>query len=264
MYQTNYHRASSVSDATARVKGAEEPRFLSGGQTLIPAMKQRLAAPSDLVDVSRIEDLRGISVADGVVTVGAATTHAEIADHAELAAAIPALSQMAGSVGDAAVRARGTMGGAVANNDPAQDYPCACLALNATIVTDRREMAAEAFFTGMFETALEEGELVTRVRFPVPGRAGYAKFRNPASRYAMAAVMVAQTDAGVRAAVTGAGNDGVFRHAAMEEALSSDWSAAALADVTTPEADMLSDIHATAAYRAHLVSVMGRRAVEES
>lgn len=261
MHTTTYHSASSAADAVAKAGGCDDPAFLSGGQTLIPTMKQRLAAPSDLIDVSKAGDMRGISVAAGVVTIGAATTHAEVAGSAEVAGAIPALACLAGGIGDPAVRARGTIGGSVANNDPAADYPAACLGLGATIVTNAREVAADDFFTGLFETALDEGEIITAVKFPVPSKAGYAKFPNPASRYAMVGVMVAQTDSGARVAVTGAGSDGVFRHGAMETALGIQWSADSVAGAKTNPGDMLSDIHGSADYRAHLVGVMARRAV---
>ena len=264
MYDTTYYRASSVSDATSKLAGTEDGKFLAGGQTLIPTMKQRLAAPSDLVDVSGIDALKNISVDGDVLTIGAACTHAQVAGSSEVAQAIPALAGLAGGIGDPAVRARGTIGGSIANNDPAADYPAACLGLGATIVTDTREIPADEFFVGMFETALEEGEMVTAVKFPKPAKAGYAKFPNPASRYAMVGVMAAQTANGVRVAVTGAGNDGVFRHNALEEALGANWSAEATQGVATDADDMLSDIHGSAEYRAHLVAVMAGRAVDNS
>ncbi len=264
MFDTTYHRAASVADAAETAAKADDAAYLSGGQTLLPTMKQRLASPSDLVDLSQIAEMQGISVAGDTVTIGAGTPHADVAGSTDVQNAIPALAALAGNIGDPAVRARGTLGGSIANNDPAADYPAACLGLNATIVTNTRELAAADFFEGLFETALEEGEIVTAVRFPVPSRAAYAKFPNPASRYAMAGVMVAQTGDGVRVAVTGAGNDGVFRHEAMEAALGTNWSADALADVSTDADDMLSDMHGSAEYRAHLVGVMAKRAVESA
>ena len=264
MYETTYYRASSVSDATSKLAGTEDGKFLAGGQTLVPTMKQRLAAPSDLIDVSGIEALRNISVDGNTVTIGASCTHAQVAGSADVAAAIPALAALAGGIGDPAVRARGTIGGSIANNDPAADYPAACLGLGATIVTDSREIPADEFFVGMFETALDEGEMITAVKFPKAAKAGYAKFPNPASRYAMVGVLAAQAADGVRVAVTGAGNDGVFRHAALETALGADWSAAATEGVATDAGDMLADIHGSAEYRAHLVSVIAGRAVDNS
>lgn len=260
MYATTYHKATSVADAASRASGAEDAKYLSGGQTLIPTMKQRLAAPSDLIDLSRIDEMQGITVGDGAVTIGAATTHAAVAGSSDVAGAIPALAALAGGIGDPAVRARGTIGGSVANNDPAADYPAACLALGATIVTNAREVAAEDFFTALFETALDEGEIITAVRFPVPAKAGYAKFPNPASRYAMVGVMAAQTADGARVAVTGAGQNGVFRFTEAESALSSNWSPDAVSATTS--ADMAEDMHATAAYRASLVTTMTKRAVK--
>lgn len=264
MYDTNYHRADTVLSATSKLVSAEDGKYLAGGQTLIPTMKQRLAAPSDLVDVSGVEEMRGISVDGDTVTIGASCTHAEVAGSADVAGAIPALAALAGGIGDPAVRARGTIGGSIANNDPAADYPAGCLGLGATIVTDKREIAADDFFVGMFETALEEQEIITAVKFPKAAKAAYAKFPNPASRYAMVGVMAAQAADGVRVAVTGAGSDGVFRHADMEAALGSDWSAAAAEGVSTDAGNMMADIHGSSEYRAHLVGVMAGRAVDNS
>lgn len=263
MYATTYHKATSVADATARAGAAEDPKYLAGGQTLIPTMKQRLAAPSDLVDLSRIDALHGITVDGGTVTIGAATTHAAVAASADVRAAIPALADLAGMIGDPAVRARGTIGGSVANNDPAADYPAACLGLGATIVTDSREIAAGDFFLGLFETALEEAEIITAIRFPVPERAAYAKFPNPASRYAMTGVMVAKTANGPRVAVTGAGQNGVFRFTEAETALQQNWSPDALSGVTTQE-PMLEDIHATQKYRQNIVTVTTKNALRKT
>ena len=261
MYHTTYARAASAADAAAKMGAAEDGKYLAGGQTLLPTMKQRLAAPSDLIDLTHIDEMKGISVSGGVVSIGAATTHAEVASSADVAGAIPALAALAGHIGDPAVRNRGTIGGSLANNDPAADYPAAALGLGATIVTNSREIAADEFFDGMFATALDEDEVITAVRFPVAKKAGYEKFPNPASRYAMVGVFVADTDSGARVAVTGAGNDGVFRHTAMEQALGGNWSADALNGIGTDQGDMLSDLHASAPYRAHLVNVMAQRAV---
>jgi len=262
MYQTTYHRPATLAEAAQLFAGANEARYLSGGHTLIPTMKQRLAAPSDVIDLSRIAELKGISATASEVVIGAASTHAEVNKNADVARAIPALAALAGTIGDPAVREMGTIGGSLANNDPAADYPAAALALGATIVTNKRRIPAEQFFTGLFTTALEEGEIVTRVSFPVPAKAGYEKFRNPASRYAMAGVFVAKLkDGGVRVGVTGAGSSGVFRSKDIEAALTKSWSPAAVDPVTIDAGGMLSDIHGSAAYRANLVKVMAKRAV---
>ena len=264
MYETTYHKATSVEDAAARMGAADDGKFLGGGQTLLPTMKQRLAAPSDLIDVAGIDALKGITVASGAVTIGAAETHAAVAASADVAGAIPALAGLAAHIGDPAVRNMGTLGGSVANNDPAADYPAACLGLNATIITNSREIAADDFFTGMFETLLAEDEIITAVRFPIPEQAGYEKFPNPASRYAMVGVFAARTSGGARVAVTGAGDNGVFRHSAMEAALSGKWSADAVDGIATDADTMLADLHGSAEYRAHLVGVMAKRAVAKA
>ncbi len=265
MYETKYHRASSTDEAVKLIGGADDGKFLGGGQTLIPTMKQRLAAPSDLIDVTRIEAMNGVTVDGGTVTIGATTTHAEVAGNGDLAKACGAVCDLAGHIGDPAVRAMGTIGGSIANNDPAADYPAAVLALGAQIMTTKRTIAADDFFAGMFETALEEDEIITAVTFTAPAKAGYAKFPNPASRYAMAGVFVAQAgDGSVRVAVTGAGSDGVFRHEGMEAALAGDWSAAAASGQDVDAGGMLEDIHAPADYRANLVKVMAGRAVEKA
>ncbi|MGD8810628.1 MAG: FAD binding domain-containing protein, partial [Gammaproteobacteria bacterium] len=212
-------------------------------------------------DLGGVKDLAGVSVDDDTVTVGAMTTHATVAGSDEVRKAIPALADLAEQIGDPHVRHRGTIGGSIANNDPAADYPAACLGLGATIVTSKREVAADDFFEGMFETALEEDEIITAVRFPKPTRAAYMKFPNPASRYALVGVFVAETNDGVRVAVTGAGQDGVFRVAEMESALGSNFTPDAVADIAVPQDDLNSDIHASAEYRAHLITVMAKRAV---
>src|SRR5690606_34362748 len=204
-------------DAVKLLKKAEDGKFVSGGMTLIPAMKTRLAAPSDLVDLRHIPELKGVKISGKTVTIGAATTHAEVAANAKLASVCPAICHLAAHIGDPHVRHMGTIGGSVANNDPAADYPAALLALGATVVTNKREIKADDFFKGLFETALDDGEIITRVSFPVPAKFAYAKFPNPASRYALVGVAVAQTGSQARIAVTGCGNNGVFRHAAMEE-----------------------------------------------
>jgi carbon-monoxide dehydrogenase medium subunit len=261
MYEFDYARPASVADAVALLKADGEAKPVSGGMTLLPTMKQRLAKPSKVVDLSGIAALKGIKVEGGKVTIGALTRHADVASSKDVAKAIPALAKLAGGIGDPAVRNRGTIGGSVANNDPTADYPAAVLALGATIVTDKRRIEAEKFFQGMFTTALEPGELITAIEFPVPEKAAYMKFPNPASRYAMVGVFVAKGSAGVRVAVTGAGQGGVFRHAAMEAALGASWSPDAVAKITTPAADLNGDIHASPEYRAHLVGVMAKRAV---
>jgi carbon-monoxide dehydrogenase medium subunit len=260
MYSVTYHRAASVDEAV-KMAGDSGGRFLSGGMTLIPAMKTRLSDPGAVVDVSKIESLKGIKVDGGTVTIGAGTTHAEVAGDAALKAALPAISHLASHIGDPHVRHRGTIGGSISNNDPAADYPAAMLALGATITTNTRSIAAADFFTGLFETALEEGEMVTSVSFKVPEKAGYAKFPNPASRYAMTGVFVARTGGDVAVAVTGAGDDGVFRATELESRLAANFSPAALDGASVPADSLMSDIHASADYRANLVVVMAKRAV---
>ncbi len=262
MYETRYHRPTSLEEAAALFAAADDPRYLAGGQTLIPTMKQRLAAPSDVIDIAHIGELKGIAVEGDTVRIGGGMTHVEIAGSDAVAGAIPALAQLAGSIGDPAVRQRGTIGGSLANNDPAADYPAAALGLGVTMHTTKRAIAADAYFTGLFSTALDDGEIVTRVDFPVPAKAAYRKFLNPASRYAMAGAFVAvMKDGSIRVAVTGAGSGGVFRAEAIEQALTKSWDPAAVEAVTIDPAGMLSDIHGSAEYRANLVRVMARRAV---
>lgn len=261
MYPFAYHRPRSVEEAAARFAAAEDPRYLAGGQTLLPVLKMRLGRASDLIDLARIEGLAGIGrTTDGALRIGAMTRHADVAAHPEVRAALPALAGLAGGMGDPHIRAMGTLGGSLANNDPAADYAAAALALGATIHTDRRAIAADAFFTGMFETALAPGEIVTAVAFPPAARAGYAKFRQPASRYAMVGVFVALTGTGPRVAVVGAAPC-VFRHAAMEAELARDFSPGQAARAITPAEGLNADLHAGADYRAHLVGVMAGRAV---
>jgi carbon-monoxide dehydrogenase medium subunit len=260
MHDFTYHRPTSLADAAKALGGASEAKIIAGGMTLVPTMKQRLASPSDLIDLAGIAELKGIKLEGSTVTVGAMTTHAEVADSADVKKAIPALAALAEGIGDPQVRHRGTIGGSISNNDPAADYPAAILGLDATIVTNKRKIKADDFFKGMFETALAGDEIVTSVSFPKPEKAGYAKFPNPASRYAMVGVMVAKTAGGVRVAVTGAGPS-VFRQKDMEKALSGSFSADALKGVTVDSNGLNSDIHGAADYRAHLVGVMAGRAV---
>jgi aerobic carbon-monoxide dehydrogenase medium subunit len=261
MYDFAYHKPKSLADAANALKGKDEARPLAGGMTLIPTLKQRLAKPSDLVDLGQIKDLAGIKVEGDNVVIGAMTRHGDVASSADVKKAIPALAALAGMIGDPAVRNRGTIGGSVANSDPAADYPAAVVALNATITTTTGKHAADGFFKGLFETALKDGELITSVSFPKPEKAAYMKFRNPASRYAMVGVFVAKTKGGVRVAVTGAGS-AVFRVKAMEDALSKNFSSDAIKDIKVPADGLNSDIHASPEYRAHLVTVMARRAVD--
>ncbi|MGY3584142.1 carbon-monoxide dehydrogenase medium subunit [Bradyrhizobium sp. USDA 4341] len=262
MYETTYHRASSIDDAVAQFAKGTESKFLSGGQTLLPVMKQRLAAPSDVIDVAKIKDMIGIDVSGDTVTIKAATTHYDVAQSDAVQKAIPALANLASMIGDPAVRYRGTIGGSLANNDPAADYPAAVLALAATIKTNKRSIAADDFFKGLFTTALEDGEIITQVAFPIPAKAGYAKFPNPASRFALTGVFVAKTKSGdVRVTATGASQSGVMRVGPIEQALKANWAASALDSVTIAASGLLADIHGSADYRANLVKVMGQRAV---
>ena len=259
MYDFAYHRPGSLADA-ARLAKSDDAKLVAGGMTLIPTMKQRLARPSDLIDLGGLKDLAGIKVEGGKVTIGALTPHGQVAASADVKRAIPALAALAGGIGDPQVRNCGTLGGSLANNDPAADYPAAALGLGATIQTNERSIAADDYFKGMFETALKPGEIITSVSFPTAERAGYAKFRNPASRYAIIGVFVAKTAQGVRVAVTGAGN-GVFRVKAMEDALARSWSADALKGISVPASQCNGDIHASSEYRAHLIGVMAQRAL---
>ncbi|MHA1524582.1 MAG: FAD binding domain-containing protein [Alphaproteobacteria bacterium] len=260
MYNFNYHSPATAAEAAAALEGADDGIFMAGGQTMLPTMKQHLAAPSDVVDLSGIAELTGISASGGTVTIGALTTHAAVAGSSEVRGAIPALADLADNIGDAQVRNRGTLGGSVANNDPAADYPAACVALGATITTNKGTHAADDFFTGLFETTLAPGEIIISVSFPVAQKAAYVKFPNPASRYALVGVFVAKTGDGVRLAVTGAG-PGVFRVGEYEAALGANFSAGALDGVALTTRDLNSDIHAGADYRAHLIGVMAARAV---
>lgn len=264
MYDFAYHRPSSVADAVKILSADPDARPVSGGQTLLPALKHRLNRPSALVDLSAIAELRGIRREGDRIVIGAMTRHADVANSAEVKAAIPVLARMADSIGDLQVRNRGTIGGSVANNDPAADYPAAVLGLGATIVTSRRRIAADDFFQGMFTTALEPGELLTAIEFPIPEKAGYAKMKNPASRYVMTGAFVAKTKSGeVRVAINGAGPC-VFRQTEMEKALAANWSPDAVANIRQSPDGLNSDIHGSAEYRAHLVTVMAKRAVADA
>jgi carbon-monoxide dehydrogenase medium subunit len=261
MYNFEYHAPQSLKDAAAMLGKSEDAKLMAGGMTLIPTLKLRLAKPTQLIDLAAIPQLKGISEEGDAVVIGAMTRHADVNRSDVVKRAIPALAAMAGMIGDPAVRNRGTIGGSIANNDPAADYPAAVVALNATVRTNKREIAADQFFTGMFETALQPGEVITAVRFPKVAQANYQKFRNPASRYAIVGVFVAKTPAGVRLAVTGAGSC-VFRVSTMETALAANFSPDEIKDIQIPQDGLNSDIHASAEYRAHLVNVMARRAVQ--
>ena len=260
MYAFEYHRPKTVAEAVSLLQGASDGKLLAGGHTLIPTLKQRLASPSDIIDLGAIAELKGVRQEGDRLIIGALTTYSEVVESETARTMIPALAQLASHIGDSQVRNRGTIGGSIANNDPASDYPAAVLGLNATVRTNQREIAADDFFRGMFETALGDDEVITAVSFPKPDRAGYAKFPNPASRYAIVGVMVAQTGGGVRVAVTGAGPC-VFRLPDFEQALAGNFSADAIKDLSVSPDGLNTDIHASAEYRAHLVNVMARRAV---
>ena len=260
MYDTQFVKASNTAEAAKAIANADDGKLLAGGMTLIPTMKQRLAAPDCLVDLSGCE-LSSVKDDGDSIKIGAMTTHADVASSALVQSAIPAVADLAGNIGDRQVRNRGTIGGSVANNDPSACYPSAVLGLGGTVHTSSRDISAEAFFTGMFETALEEGEIIEAISLPKPEKAAYIKFPNPASRYAMVGVFVAKTADGVRCAVTGAGDDGVFRCTEVEEALSADFSASALDNITLSADGLMTDIHASAAYRASRIVEMAKRAV---
>jgi len=260
MYDFAYHKPGSVADAVKLLGADGDAKAMAGGQTLIPTLKQRLARPSAVVDLSAIRDLSGITVAGGKVTIGAMTKHVDVASSAEIKKALPALAALADGIGDPQVRNRGTIGGSIANNDPAADYPAACLALGATIKTNAREITADDFFKGMFETALKAGELIVSVSFPVAEKAAYMKFGQPASRYALVGVFVAKGPAGARVAVTGAAAS-VFRWKEAEAALAKSWGAASVEGLKVAPGGLNSDIHAGAEYRAHLIGVMTKRAL---
>jgi len=260
MYAFEYRRPETLSAAVGDLANPDA-KVLAGGMTLLPTMKQRLASPAALIDLKNVHELAGIAREGDDLVIGAMARHADVAGSNVVQAAIPALASLAGLIGDAHVRNMGTIGGSLANNDPSADYPAAALALGATIVTNRRRIPAQDFFTGLFETALEAGELITQVSFPIPQRAAYMKFRNPASRYALVGVFVAKTAGGARVAVTGAGSSGVFRAEEFEAALNANFSPAALEGVSMDASGLNSDMHADADYRAHLIGVMAKRAV---
>jgi carbon-monoxide dehydrogenase medium subunit len=261
MKSFGFYEPTSVRKATQIAADHSDGKYLAGGQTLLAAMKLRLAAPSDLIDLNSMPELKKIEVDGGNLVIGAMARHAEVAASREVAAKIRALADLAGTIGDRQVRNRGTLGGSIANNDPASDYPAAVLGLGATVITDKRKIAADDFFKGLFTTALNANELITAVSFPIPKKAAYMKFRNPASRFAIVGVFVAQTASGARVAVTGAGTRGVFRVKAMEDALGKNWSADAVKAIAVPASQLSSDIHASAEYRSHLITVMAQRAV---
>ncbi len=261
MYNFTYHRASGLRQASNMLGKFEEAKLLAGGMSLLPMMKLRLASPANLVDLGKIEGLDGIEATPRALTIGAMARHADVHTSPVVQQAIPALAALAGMIGDPAVRHRGTLGGSVAHNDPTADYPAACLALGATIITNKRRITADDYFRGLFETALESDEIITKVSFPLAKKAAYQKFRNPASRYAIVGVFVAKRPSEVRVAVTGAGSSGVFRVQAFEEALKKRFSPKSLEGLTVPADGLSSDIHASAEYRAHLIGVMARRAV---
>jgi len=261
MYDFSYHRPSSVRQAVNLLNKIPDAKLLAGGQTLIPTMKQRLASPANLIDLSLVEELGGIELKGRSLDIGAMTRHADVATSEAVQANLPALGALAGKIGDPHVRHMGTIGGSLANNDPNADYPAAVLGMGATIVTNKRKIAADEFFTGLFDTALEADEIITRVSFPLVKKAAYVKFPNPASRYALVGVFVAKRGSDVRVAVTGAGASGVFRVKAFEEALEKRFGAKSLDGLTVPAEGLSSDIHGSAEYRAHLVGVLARRAV---
>ena len=260
MYAFTYHRASGLRQATNMLGKLEDAKLLAGGQTLLPTMKQRLASPANLIDLGAVEGMTEIALKGRSLEIGAMTRHADVANSPVVQQAIPALADLAGMIGDPAVRHRGTIGGSLANNDPNADYPAAALGLGATIFTNKRKIEADDYFKGLFETALEADEIITKVRFPVAKKAGYYKFRNQASRFALVGVFVAKRPSEIRVAVTGAGASGVFRVKSFEEALKKRFSAKSLDGLTIPATGMASDIHGSAEYRAHLVAVCARRA----
>jgi aerobic carbon-monoxide dehydrogenase medium subunit len=264
MYNFTYHRPTGLRQAGNMLTKLEDAKLLAGGQTLIPVMKQRLASPANLIDLNRIEGLDGIELKGRSIVIGAMTRHVDVAYSDVVKANLPALAELAEMVGDPHVRYRGTLGGSIANNDPNADYPAACIGLGATIVTTKRRVKADEFFTGLFETVLEPDEIITRVMFPLAKKAGYIKFRNPASRFALVGVFVSKRGSEIRVAVTGAGASGVFRVGAFEDALKKRFAAKSLDGLTVPATGLASDIHGSAEYRAHLVGVLAKRAVAKA
>ena len=263
MYDFKYQKAANVAEAAKTIGGDGESKLVAGGMTLIPTLKQRLAKPSALIDLGGIAELKGIKRDGNAIVIGAMTKHVDVANSPEVKSAIPALAELASHIGDPAVRNRGTIGGSIANNDPAADYPSAVVALNATVITNKRRIAADDFFTGLFETALASDEIVTAVSFPIPEKAAYMKFPNPASRYAIVGTFVARTGGNVRVGVTGAGPC-VFRWKEAETALGKSWHGDALKNLSVKADGLNADIHASSEYRAHLVGVMARRAVAKA
>jgi len=261
MYNFAFHRPTGLRQASNMLGKLEEAKVLAGGQTLIPTMKLRLASPGNIVDLNALPELGGIELKGRSIVIGAMTRHVDVANSDIVKQHIPALAYLAGLIGDPAVRHRGTLGGSIANNDPNSDYPAACLGLGATIITTKGKYSADDFFKGMFETALEGDEIITKVSFPIPKKAGYEKFRNQASRFALVGVFAAKRGSEIRVAVTGAGANGVFRVPSFEEALKKRFAPKSLEGVTIPADGMNADIHGSAEYRAHLVGVMARRAV---
>jgi len=264
MYSFTYHRPETLRQAANLLSKNGDAKLLAGGHTLLPTMKLRLANPPQLIDLSGIEGLAGIELAGRSLTIGAMTRHADVHVSPVVQQAIPVLAKLAGMIGDPAVRHMGTIGGSIANNDPSADYPAACLGLGATIITNKRRIKADDFFTGMFSTALEPAEIITKVSFPIPKKAAYQKFRNQASRYALVGVFVGKRGGDIRVAVTGAGANGVFRVPSFEEALKKRFAPKSLEGMSIPADGMNSDIHGSAEYRAHLVGVLARRAVAEA
>jgi carbon-monoxide dehydrogenase medium subunit len=262
MYEFTYHRPATVRQAANLLVRNQDAMLIAGGHTLLPVMKQRLASPAHLIDLSHIEGLDGIEMKGRSLVIGATAKHADVANSPIVGEAIPALAELAAMIGDPAVRHKGTIGGSLANNDPTADYPAACLALGATIVTNKRRLKSYEFFQGLFSTALESDEIITRVMFPLPKKAAYQKFRNQASRYALVGVFVARRPSDVRVAVTGAGEDGVFRVTAFEAALKKSFKSKSLEGLPVPAAGLNSDLHGSAEYRAHLIGVLARRAVD--
>jgi len=263
MYETTYHRPSSVDEAAALFAKGSDSKYLAGGHTLLPVMKQRLASPSDVIDLGKIKELVGIEVSGDALTIKAATTYFDILQSADARKAIPAIVHLTSVLGDPQVRYRGTIGGSIANNDPAADFPAAVLALGATVKTNKRSIAGDEFFKGLFSTALADGEIITAISFPIPAKAGYSKMRHPASRFALTGVFVVKTRAGdVRVAATGASQNGVMRVPAIEAALKANWSAGAIDSVKISADGLMSDIHGTSDYRANLIKVMAQRAVD--
>src|SRR5436190_2918446 len=261
MYEFKYHRPTTVRQAANLLTKFSEAKLLAGGHSLIPVMKLRLAKPSDLVDLSQVEGLSGIELRGRSIVIGAMTRHIDVANSQVVKDALPVLAEVPGSIGDPAVRHRGTIGGSLANNDPNADYPAAVLGLGATVITNKRRIAADEFFKGMFETPLEPDEIITKVQFPKVNKAAYVKFPNPASRYALVGVFVSKRSSEIRVVVTGAGANGVFRVTTFEEALKKRFGPKSIEGLTVPADGMASDIHGSAEYRAHLVGVLARRAV---